>query len=159
MIGAEQRSTPHVQRELSDHVRMMEWQLSELRGKLAEATDHRSSTRKTAETMVANIIKARRRRDESFDAGLFADPAWDILLELYAAALQQHRMSVSSVCVASAVPATTALRWIDKLDHIGLITRTADTFDGRRIWVALTEGATRSMDSYIEQCRSEAFSV
>jgi len=159
MIGTEQFSTPLVRRDLADHVSMMEWQLSELRSKLAKTTDRPSSTPKTAETTVASIIKARRGRDETFDAGLFADPAWDILLELYGAALRQHRMSVSSVCAASAVPATTALRWIDKLDHIGLITRTPDTFDGRRIWVALTKRATRSMDSYIEQCRSDAFSV
>src|SRR5690348_10986967 len=87
---------------------------------------------------VRRVIAARNTRRNFFDGDLFADPAWDILLELYALRCEQRRTSVSKLCLAAGVPATTALRWIDKLHSIGLIERDADPLDARRIWVALS---------------------
>ena len=52
---------------------------------------------------VRRIIRQRRMRDEYFGSDMFADPAWDILLDLYAAKLERHRVSVSSLCIAAAV--------------------------------------------------------
>src|SRR3954451_9357535 len=57
---------------------------------------------------VRSILKARRMRARFFEAELFADPAWDVLLELYAAQIGQYRISVSSLCIGAAVPPTTA---------------------------------------------------
>jgi DNA-binding MarR family transcriptional regulator len=93
------------------------------------------------------ILRARRLRDRFFDEDLFADPAWDILLELYAAHLKCCRTSVSSLCIGAAVPATTALRWIKALERRALIVRTADPADGRRVFVALSAIALTAMDS------------
>ena len=93
---------------------------------------------------VRYVIMARRVREAMLGQELFADPAWDILLELYAAALAQRRLSTSELCVRSAAPATTALRWIDKLERAGLLTRVEDRLDGRRLWVELSaEGHSR----------------
>jgi hypothetical protein len=61
---------------------------------------------------VREIIKKRRLRERFFGAELFADPAWDILLDLKAAGLEGQNVSVSSLCIAAAVPPTTALRWV-----------------------------------------------
>ena len=49
----------------------------------------RTPNQAVSEKAVRAIIKQRRNRDRFFDAQLFADPAWDILLELYAAELGQ----------------------------------------------------------------------
>ena len=94
---------------------------------------------------VRQIIRTRRARTSFFNADLFADPAWDLLLELYASELTHRRMSVSDACIASAVPATTALRWIGALERAGLIERRNDPFDGRRIFVELSETASSAM--------------
>lgn len=59
---------------------------------------------------VRDIIRQRRAREQDLPANLFADPAWDILLDLTAARIEQKRVSVSSLCIAAAVPSTTALR-------------------------------------------------
>ena len=58
------------------------------------------------------IYRARRDRDVMFDGHgrLFGEPAWDILLDLYIAYHEKSAVSVSSVCIAAAVPATTGLR-------------------------------------------------
>ncbi len=97
---------------------------------------------------VRTVIRQRRLRDELFDPELFADPAWDMLLDLYAAKLDRGRVSVSSLCIAAAVPATTALRWIKTLTDTGIFERQADVHDGRRIFVTLSDAATQAMHRY-----------
>jgi DNA-binding transcriptional ArsR family regulator len=98
---------------------------------------------------VRSIIRARRMRDQYFRAELFADPAFDMLLDLYAARLEGSRVAVSSLCIAAAVPATTALRWIKALTDKGLFVRQADPQDGRRVYIALSDEAGRAMGRYL----------
>jgi len=102
------------------------------------------------EQAVRSVLKARRNRDKHFPSDLFADPAWDMLLELYAAAIAQRRMSVSSLCSGAAVPATTALRWIRALERNDLLVRTKDPFDARRVFVALSGEGRKAMRTYFE---------
>jgi DNA-binding MarR family transcriptional regulator len=97
---------------------------------------------------VRQVIRARRLRARYFDEELFADPAWDMLLDLLQAEIAQHRVPVSSLCIAAAVPATTALRWIKTMTDVGLFQRRADPHDGRRIFVELSAGASESMRRY-----------
>jgi hypothetical protein len=98
---------------------------------------------------VRSIIRARRLRDQFFRGGLFADPAWDMLLDLMAARLDGTRVAVSSLCIAAAVPATTALRWIKALTDRGLFVRSADPQDGRRVYIALSDDAARALTAYL----------
>jgi DNA-binding MarR family transcriptional regulator len=97
---------------------------------------------------VRQVIRARRLRARFFDEELFADPAWDMLLDLLQAEIAQHRVPVSSLCIAAAVPATTALRWIKTMTDVGLFKRRADPHDGRRIFVELSDGASQAMRHY-----------
>jgi DNA-binding MarR family transcriptional regulator len=94
---------------------------------------------------VRQVIRARRVRARFFDEELFADPAWDMLLDLLQAEIAQHRVPVSSLCIAAAVPATTALRWIKTMTDSGLFRRRADPHDGRRIFVELSPAASDAM--------------
>jgi DNA-binding MarR family transcriptional regulator len=99
---------------------------------------------------VRRMLRQRRMREQYFPADLFADPAWDMLLDLYAARLERQPVSVSSLCIAAAVPATTALRWIKTMTDAGLFAREADPHDGRRIFIALAEGAFDALARYFE---------
>ncbi len=98
---------------------------------------------------IRRVIRARRMRADFFEGDLFADPAWDMLLDLYAAELEHRQISVSSLCIAAAVPPTTALRWIGTLNEAGLFDRKADPSDRRRAYIALSANARRGMDRYI----------
>lgn len=100
--------------------------------------------------MVRAIIRARRLRDQYFAADLFADPAWDILLDLLAARLEGRRVAVSSLCIAAAVPPTTALRWIKTLTDLGLLARAADPQDGRRVYIELDQQTAAALAAYLE---------
>jgi len=97
---------------------------------------------------VRQVIRARRLRARYFDEELFADPAWDMLLDLLQAEIAQHRVPVSSLCIAAAVPATTALRWIKTMTDAGLFKRRADPHDGRRVFVELSSSASDAMHRY-----------
>lgn len=99
------------------------------------------------------IIRARRLRESYFPASLFADPAWDMLLDLMAARLEGTPVAVSSLCIASAVPATTALRWIGTLTDNGLLVRVADPRDGRRVFIDLADQTARTLADYLRAAR------
>lgn len=103
---------------------------------------------RASEDTVRTAIRSRSQRGKFFPKALFADPAWDMLIDLYASKIAHQRVSVSSLCIASNVPAITALRWIDTLVGEGLIVRTSDAFDKRRHFVSLTETGLCAMDRY-----------
>lgn len=94
---------------------------------------------------VRDLLRARRLRDDFLPADLFADPAWDMLLDLLAARLEHECVSVSSLCIASAVPPTTALRWIRTLTEKGFVDRQADPHDGRRVFIALADHTAEAL--------------
>lgn len=98
--------------------------------------------------LVRGIIRQRQLRARFLDGELFADPAWDILLDLTAARAEQCRVSVSSLCIASAVPPTTALRWIGQMTHAGLLERIEDQADRRRAFITLSDTAAEAMARY-----------
>jgi hypothetical protein len=100
--------------------------------------------------LVRAIIRARRLRDQYFRSALFADPAWDMLLDLFAARLERRPVAVSSLCIASAVPSTTALRWIRTLTDQGVFVRLSDPTDGRRVFIELSDKSAAGMKGYLE---------
>jgi DNA-binding MarR family transcriptional regulator len=102
-----------------------------------------------AAELVRSIIRRRRMREEYLGRDLFADPAWDMLLDLYAARLEQRRVSVSSLCVASAVPPTTALRWIALLESKGHVAKNSDAGDRRRIFVEIIQESADKLQAFL----------
>ena len=72
-----------------------------------------------------SIIQARAARRRFFDSELFA------------------------------VPCTTALRWLDKLESESLLVREEDPTDGRRVWVKLSPIGIAAMDSYFRQIAAQ----
>lgn len=101
--------------------------------------------------LIRRVIRQRRLRAKYFDAELFADPAWDMLLDLTAARAEHMRVSVSSLCIASGVPPTTALRWIGQMTEAGLFERQEDQTDRRRAFIALSNRAADAMARYFEE--------
>jgi hypothetical protein len=109
-------------------------------------TDH-DAPPVSAETVRA-VIRARRLRSRYFPEELFADPAWDMLLDLLQAEIAHLRVPVSSLCIAAAVPATTALRWLKAMTSEGLFIRRADPHDGRRVFVELAPQTSQTLRRY-----------
>jgi len=100
---------------------------------------------------VRSVIRARRLRSRYFRNELFADPAWDMLLDLLQAEIAQLRVPVSSLCIAASVPATTALRWLKTMVSQGIFIRRADPHDGRRVFVELAPEASQALRRYFAE--------
>jgi DNA-binding transcriptional ArsR family regulator len=98
--------------------------------------------------LIRRILRQRQQRAHFFGGDLFADPAWEMLLDLAAARAEDKRVSVTSLCIASGVPPTTALRWITMLTEAGLVERTEDDVDRRRAFIALSPRGADVMARY-----------
>jgi len=101
--------------------------------------------------LVSKLLRLRRQRSSVFDADLFGEPAWDMLLELYLADLRHVRHSVSGLCKLSRTPTTTAIRWLTKLESAGLLTREGDAHDARRLWVIMTQSGYSKIDNLLDR--------
>lgn len=99
--------------------------------------------------LASALIAERRQRDAIFGEQMFGEPGWDMLLDLYVAQWHMRPVSTTSLCIASCVPPTTALRWIKRLTDQGWIERYEDKADRRRIYVRLSHVATGKMDQLL----------
>ncbi len=100
---------------------------------------------------IRSIIRRRQLRTRFFDGELFADPAWDMLLDLAAARVEHVRVSITSLCIASGVPPTTALRWISQMTDAGLFERREDDTDRRRAFISLSDKAADALARYFHE--------
>jgi DNA-binding MarR family transcriptional regulator len=99
--------------------------------------------------LVKDILRFRRLRNKLLGDDLFGEPAWDILLELFAADWSGEKLSVSGACYASGVPASTGLRWVVRLENEGWIQRIEDSRDKRRSWLMLTDRAHKTISAFL----------
>ncbi len=108
---------------------------------------------------VRTMLRLRRQRDRLFGGDLFADPAWDMMLDLLAARIERLKVAVSSLCIAAAVPPTTALRWIRTLTDLGIFVRVADPTDGRRVFIDLSEAAATAVLNFVGEAKQAGSAV
>ena len=77
------------------------------------------------------------------------DATWSMLSELLRAQLLRRQISVTSLCLASRSPVTTALRRIERLQGAGLVTFNHDPKDRRRKYIELTATGTARVTEVI----------
>lgn len=104
-----------------------------------------------AERRARVILRVRRKREALFGSGLFGEPAWDMLLELYATELAGQRARAADLCCISGVPSSTALRWLRMLENHGWVTRLPDRRDARESFLSLTGKSRIAMERFIAQ--------
>lgn len=123
--------------------------VSVLEGRTLEPKSDAELSDKEISATLRGIIGSRALRGRYFPSQIFADPAWDILLDLTRAKLDGQQVSVSSVCIAASVPMSTALRWVKQMTEAGLLRRWTDPKDRRRDLIALTETTAAHMRDYL----------
>lgn len=97
------------------------------------------------------MYQERRRRSRHFPPHLFAEPAWDILLDLFVNGVRNRAISITSACIAGGIPATTGLRWLGLLEKEGLLVRETSGDDARVTWVRLSDHGMNAMRSYLAE--------
>lgn len=87
----------------------------------------------------------------AFGDGLFADPAWDMMLDLYVQTSRGVSVSVTSACIGGTAPPTTALRYLTDLEKRGVVQRFSNPTDKRSLHVRMTEEGMELMDRICAQ--------
>jgi len=139
------------------------WQLSaeasSMSGRLAGLAQEAEQGKPIGEPITAADIRAilRRRasRTRSFGPRLFTNPAWDMVLDLLAARLEDKDMPVSSLCVGSNAAPTTAMRWIQRLEDVGMVTRSPDPEDHRRVLIRLSEETAEKLQALLAEAQCD----
>jgi hypothetical protein len=88
---------------------------------------------------------------KQFIGNIADDPAWNIMLAIFAAQTSGHGISIAGVTATSEVAGTTALRYLTHLADRGILERSSDPHDMRRTFVELSPTA---YDRMIETVRS-----
>lgn len=96
-------------------------------------------------------LMARRLREEVIGSDLFSDPAWDILLDLYAALGRGVCVEASSVSLIAGVPPSTGRRWVSKLIDLGLIERAKGQPDQRFTYLGLSAKGREIMEVFMDR--------
>lgn len=99
--------------------------------------------------VMAKWAYARRAKRRAFiSSELLGEPAWDMLLDLYINTIQGCQIPVTSACLASSAPTTTALRYLELLCDLGMVIRIRSDTDRRSILVKLSADALSRLDRY-----------
>ncbi|MEO1167861.1 MAG: hypothetical protein AAFW97_04025 [Pseudomonadota bacterium] len=96
-------------------------------------------------------LQARREREWQFPKGLFSDPAWDILLELYVAESEDRPIYESAVGPAISIPEKSGLRWLGILEARQLISRALEDEHGQEARISLTPNAIAGMNHWLDR--------
>lgn len=102
------------------------------------------------------VLRVRQQRNVILGADSFRDPAWDMLLDLYVQDANGAGTMISALCIASGVPQTTALRYIYRLEQLGLVQTTDHPTDQRRTMVSLTDNARPRVERLLDMMRDTA---
>jgi hypothetical protein len=101
------------------------------------------------EQQLSSIVELRRMRADTFGPDLFADPAWDILLHLFAARLRGRTLSLDDLDVVC--PRTTLARWAAVLERRGLVACNLDCSDPQNFSLEISADAAGRMASLLRE--------
>ncbi|MBO0749478.1 MAG: MarR family transcriptional regulator [Porphyrobacter sp.] len=102
-------------------------------------------------TIASSLYRSRLLREKFFDGSLLAEPAWDMLLDLFISAVRGVRVATMSLCLAARVPQATGLRWIALLQKQALLRRYRAPEDARLRLIEITPLGFRLMRQYLTE--------
>jgi FixJ family two-component response regulator len=100
---------------------------------------------------IRRLLRNEAKRRQLGNGALFGDPAWDMLLDLTIAKLEGRHVSVSSACIASGAPTTTALRLVNRLVSESILCRIPDEKDGRRDFLVIDPAIEEPLVGYLNE--------
>jgi hypothetical protein len=101
------------------------------------------------------IMRVHQAQAKLLGYGLVDDAAWVMLLDLLLMHLESKTLAVTSLCVGSGVPVTTALRRLDQLISKGLALKTPDRTDRRRLLVSISPKGIDCVSAIVEHMQGE----
>ena len=111
--------------------------------------DVQLSRRQPLVAVARQIVEQARRRSQYVPGAILEDPQWMMMLDLFIAAEEGRQVSVSSLCCASGVPPTTALRHIRYLQTQGIFERISHPNDKRISLMRLADASRSQVARYL----------
>lgn len=105
------------------------------------------------------LVSLKDNRPFAECRGIAGEAGWEILLDLYVNARLGKRTSVTSACIGSRVPPTTALRHLNALCDAGRIERHRDENDARRYWLRLPRDVADEIENYLKTTVGELLTL
>lgn len=99
--------------------------------------------------LAKRLVSQRKARRDFFPADLFHEPAWEMMMALFIARDEAQAMNIKTLVACADAPVTTAQRWLEYLAKLGMVTRTIDPLDRRRMEVQLSDKGRESMTLYL----------
>lgn len=96
------------------------------------------------------MMHFRRELEKYFPKFTFHDEAWDVLLELFVSTAQGEELCVKQVLFSTGMPATSAMRLLERLEGAGLIFKSRSIQDRRQTLVSFTEEGIDSTSSMLD---------
>jgi DNA repair protein RadC len=96
-------------------------------------------------------LRSRDHRKRVFASYQIDDADWAILLDLYVHTLTSRSLSVSSICIGSGLPLTTALRHVTDMEAANILFRERDPVDARRSFVRLTPDSIALIEEVLRE--------
>jgi CheY-like chemotaxis protein len=107
---------------------------------------------------IRDLLRREAKRREIGGGELFGDPTWAMLLDLLLAKFEERRISVSSACIASGAPMSTALRLVRRLVGEEVLIRLPDEHDRRRHFLVINPRMEQPLlDHIADQLRQDEF--
>src|SRR5690349_3323953 len=94
--------------------------------RLKQLLSKTSRGRAVKEDHILSVLLVRQARTAVLGSGLFSDPAWDLMLELYAAHLGERTVCLTDLAAAIGTPLSVTERWVTALVERGLAERASD---------------------------------
>jgi ActR/RegA family two-component response regulator len=105
---------------------------------------------------IRDLLRREAKRREIGGGELFGDPTWAMLLDLLLAKFENRRISVSSACIASGAPMSTALRLVRRLVGEEVLVRLPDEHDRRRHFLVINPRLEQPLlDHIADQLRQD----
>lgn len=99
-----------------------------------------------------SILARRRRRHDHFEAAIFGEPAWEMLLHLYIRDVSGASTTTSQLRQFAGVPA--AERWLRHLEREGLVVARPHPCEPGTDFVELTNSTREALDDYLIAVRA-----
>lgn len=125
-------------------------------GPLQSGTDPSDSVFAEEARFARLLLQQRRRREQALGSEHFADPVWDMMLDLFVARVAGEDVAMSSLVIGANVPQSTALRRIRMLVRQGGFIARADPHDGRRTFIALSDALFEALAVLLRAWRDAA---
>jgi DNA-binding MarR family transcriptional regulator len=124
-------------------------EVAEVEAKQLRIRARRRPTKRELCGLASRMYDARRTRDRMLNRDLFGEPAWDMLLALYALPARGWIMTVKAVTCSADVPPTTGHRWQQCLINEGLIERGPQEHRFGKTLLRLTPKGRELIDGYL----------